>query len=398
MEEPIRRMLGLTKARFEDVIAGKESLGGHTGPDAIGRALDAIDLDRAIAHARADVRSGRKGVRDAAVRKLGYLKSARRLGLHPRDWMLDRAPVLPPVFRPVSVMAGSKLPMVADANYLYKELIEARDNLKDMQGRVGDVSEERAAHYAALKAVAGLGDPLHPKNRERGVRGVLKQIFGGSPKTGMVQRKLLASATDLVGRATIVPNPDLDMDQVGLPESRAWDVYQPFIVRRLVRRGMSRVDAVRAVRDRKPAAREAMEHEMDARPVIINRAPVHHRYGIMAFRPRLEQGETLQVPPLIVTGFGADFDGDAMQYHVPATDEAVKDAYDKMLPSRNLLAASSFKAHQLPKNEYAGGLYSASTLTSDKRPRVFATKADALAAYRRGEINADQPVEIVMDR
>jgi DNA-directed RNA polymerase subunit beta len=398
MEEPIRRMLGLTKAKFEDVIAGKEPLDGRTGPDAIGRALDKIDVDGAIAQARADIRSGRKGARDAAVRKLGYLKTAKKLGLHPRDWMLDKVPVLPPVFRPVSTMAGSKMPLVADANYLYKEVIEARDNLRDMKGRVDDVSEERAAAYGALKAVAGLGDPLHPKNRERGVRGVLKQVFGGSPKSGMVQRKLLASATDLVGRATIVPNPDLDMDQVGLPETRAWDVYQPFIVRRLVRRGMARIDAVRAVRDRKPEAREAMAHEMDARPVIINRAPVHHRYGIMAFRPRLEQGDTLHVSPLIVAGFGADFDGDAMAYHVPATDEAVKDAYEKMLPSRNLLAVSNFKAHNLPSREYAGGLYAASTGRADRRPRVFATRADALAAYRRGDINADQPIEVVMDR
>jgi DNA-directed RNA polymerase beta subunit len=395
MEEPIRRMLGLTKDRFLDVIAGKEKIGDYTGPDAIAKALNAIDVPKAITQARADIRAGRKGARDSAVRKLGYLKTLRKLKMHPRDWMLDNVPVLPPVFRPVSTMAGSKLPMVADANYLYKELIEARDNLRDMKGTVNDLSNERLAAYQTFKAVTGLGDPLHPKNQERGVRGMLKQVFGNSPKTGMVQRKLLSSATDLVGRATIVPNPDLDMDQVGLPENRAWDVYQPFIVRRLVRRGMNRIDAVRAVKDRKPEAREAMMHEMDARPVILNRAPVLHRYGIMAFRPRLEKGETLHVSPLIVTGFGADFDGDAMQYHVPATDEAVRDAYEKMLPSRNLLAAASFKVHNLPRNEYAGGLYSASTQRSDRRPRVFATKADALAAYRRGEINVDQPVEIV---
>jgi hypothetical protein len=398
MEEPIRRMLGMTEKKFLSVLSGKEELNGRTGSEAISKALDGIKLDQAINQARADIRSGRKGARDTAVRKLGYLKGAQKAGLHPRDWMLDKAPVLPPMFRPVSTMAGSKLPMVADANYLYKELIDARDNLRDMKTKVNDVSEERLAAYQTLKAVTGLGDPLHPKNQERGVRGVLKQVFGNSPKTGMVQRKLLSSATDLVGRATIVPNPDLDMDQVGLPENRAWDVYQPFIVRRLVQRGMARIDAVRAVKERKPSARAEMMHEMDSRPVIINRAPVLHRYGIMAFRPRLEQGETLHVSPMIVTGFGADFDGDAMQYHVPVTKEAVRDAYEKMLPSRNLLAAASFKAHQLPSREYAAGLYAATAGRSGKRPRTFATKADALAAYRRGDISADQPVEIVMDR
>ena len=227
---------------------------------------------------------------------------------------------------------------------------------------------------------------------------MLKQVFGNNPKTSMVQRKLLASATDLVGRATIVPNPDLDMDQVGLPETRAWDVYQPFIVRRLVRRGMSRIDAVRAVRDRKPEAREAMVHEMDARPVIINRAPVHHRYGIMAFRPRLEQGDTLHVSPLIVAGFNADFDGDAMAVSRPGHGRGragrLREDVAVQEPDGGLEL-------QGPPASRAGSTRPGSTrrrpTRSDKRPRVFATKADALAAYRRGDINVDQPIEIVTD-
>lgn len=395
MEEPIRRMLGLTEKRFLAVLAGREKLDDRTGPGAIQHALGRIDVDRAIDQARADVRAGRKGARDAAVRKLGYLKAARKTGVHPRDWTLDKVPVLPPAFRPVSVMGGSKLPLVADANYLYKEVLEAADNFRAMRGVAEDLSDERLALYGAFKGAVGLGDPLHPKNQERQVKGVLRHIFGGSPKSGVVQRKLLASSTDLVGRSVIVPDPGLDMDQVGLPETRAWEVYRPFIVRRLRRRGMPVADALRAVEDRTPLARGALVEEMGERPVIINRAPVLHRYGMMAFRPRLTAGDTLRVPPLIVTGFGADFDGDAMQYHVPAEEGAVRDAYDKMLPSRNLLAASNFRVHQLPGKEYGGGLYVATTARADRRPRTFATAADALAAYRRGEVGPDHPVEVV---
>jgi hypothetical protein len=395
MEEPIRRMLGLTEKRFLAILAGSEELGGRRGPAAIRHALDSIKLPEAIERARADVKSGRKGVRDAAVRRLGYLKSALKTGVHPRDWMLDKVPVIPPMFRPVSVMGGTKLPMVADANYLYKELMEAVDNQRAMSGQSADLSEERQAVYGAFKAVVGLGDPLHPKNQERQVRGLLRHVFGAGPKIGMVQRKLLASSTDLVGRSVIVPNPDLDMDQVGLPESRAWEVYRPFLIRRLVRRGMGHLAAARAVEDHTEQARQMLVDEMQERPVIINRAPVLHRYGMMAFRPQLMRGETLHVSPLIVTGFGADFDGDAMQYHVPALDEAVRDAYDKMLPSRNLLSVSNFRVHQLPGKEYGGGLYVATTARANRRPRVFATRADALAAYRRGDISHDHPVEII---
>jgi DNA-directed RNA polymerase subunit beta len=397
MEEPIRRMLGLTEKKFRDVLAGRVELNGSRGPSAIRKALATIRVPDVIAAARQEIRSGRKGARDAAVRKLGFLKGAEKTGVHPADWMLTKVPVLPPMFRPVATMGGTGVPLVADPNYLYQELHDANRNLAEMSGKVGDVGDERLALYDAFKGVTGLGDPLHPKNQERQVKGVLRHVFGtGGPKTGMVQRKLLGSATDLVGRAVITPNPDLDMDQVGIPEARAWDVYKPFIVRRLVRRGMKHLDAARHVVDRTDLARRALLEEMDARPVIINRAPVLHRYGVMAFKPRLTKGDVLQVSPMIVTGFGADFDGDAMQYHVPASDEAVNDAIDKMLPSRNLLAVSNFRVHQLPSKEYGGGLYEATTSINRKAPpRVYRTMEDVIRAYRSGEINTDHQVHIL---
>ncbi len=396
MEEPIRRMLNLTQKGFRDVLAGREPLNGRRGPLAIKHALDSLDVDRELDQVRAQVKSTRKGDRDVAMRKFGFLKSAQKYGIHPRDWMLDRVPVLPPAFRPVSVMQGSKLPMVADPNLLYKELHDANANLRDMAGSVDDLSDERDAVYDAFRGVTGLGDPLHPKNRERQVKGILKHVFGHSPKFGTVQRKLLGSTTDLVGRAVITPDPDLDMDQVGIPEGRAWEVYQPFIIRNLARKGVPRLRAVQAVKGRTGLAREALLAEMQSRPVFINRAPVLHRYGDMAFWPKLTSGETLRIPPLVVKGFGADFDGDTMQYHVPASDGAVRDAVGKMLPSRNLFAVSDFKAHQLPSQEYGGGLYTASAARDDKaHPRTFATMQDAIRAYHRGEVGVETPITVI---
>lgn len=397
MEEPIRRVLGLTKKRMEDVIAGKESFAGGTGPKAIQRALATIDVPKAIEQARADIASGKTTARDAAIRRLKYLKDTERLGIHPKEWMLTKAPVLPPTFRPVSTMGPKKLPMVADPNFLYKELFDANQSLREMSAELGDdVGEERLATYNALRAVTGLGDPIHPRNKERKVRGVLKHVFGSSPKVGVVQRRLLGSSVDLVGRSVITPNPDLDMDHVGIPEDKAWEIYKPFIVRRLVRGGSERHTAARAVEARSSRAREALNQEMSARPVIINRAPTLHRYGMMAAWPRLVKGSTLQVSPLVVGGFNADFDGDAMNYHVPSTDEAAHEAAEKMLPSRNLLSAANFGVLYRPSQEYTGGLYEASARRDKQnKPRVFATTADAIRAYRRGEINVDREVEII---
>jgi DNA-directed RNA polymerase beta subunit len=396
MEEPIRRVLGITENKMRDVLAGRAEIGGISGPRALQKALQSIDLPKAIEQTRLEIKSNKATVRDAAVRRFGFLKNAERLGIHPGDWMLDRVPVMPPKFRPVTTMGAKKLPLVADANYLYKELFDSNDMLRQMSDKVDDVGDERLSTYDAMKAVSGLGEPTHPKNQERGVKGLLKQIFGSSPKFGMIQRKLLSTTTDLVGRAAIIPNPDLDMDSVGLPEEKAWDLYTPYVVRHLVRRGMPRMQAAQRVKDKDPVAKDALVNEMKQRPVMIDRAPVLHRYGVMAFWPRITKGDTMQISPLVVGGFNADFDGDAMQFHLPADDDAAQEMAEKMLPSRNLFSASKFKAHYLPSQEYVGGLYHATTrIDKRNKPAVFETTADAIRAYNQGQISADRQVHIL---
>lgn len=398
MEEPIRRVLGLTTNKFNEILSGAETLNGISGPRAISTALQKLNLGSEIDQARMEIKSNRKTARDAAIRRLGYLKSAQRLGIHPKDWIVSKVPVLPPAFRPVSTMGAKKLPLVADPNYLYKELWDTNKALQDIAGQLddNDLGDERLATYQAFKAVTGLGDPTHPKNQERQVKGILKHVFGSSPKLGIVQRRLLGATTDLVGRSVIAPDPDLDMDQVGIPENQAWTIYRPIVIRQLVRRGMPRHQAARAVEERSQAARQVLLTEMDDGVVVINRAPTLHRYGMMAAKPRLVKGNVLKISPLVVGGFGADFDGDAMQFHVPVTDEARQEAIEKMLPSRNLLSAATFGVHYSPSQEYIGGLYEASARTDDSKPVVtFATTADAIRAYRQGRIDVGRRVEIL---
>lgn len=398
MEEPIRRILGLTGQQFEDIITGKAEIPGRPGlqgPLGLKTALDNFNVDAELAKAQQEAVSGKKTYRDKALGRLSYLKNMQRLGQHPSDWMLDRVPVMPPIYRPVSLMGNTGTQLVTDANYLYKELWDSNDNLKKLADRTDDVSEERLNVYNAFKGITGLGDPIRPENKEQDIKGILKHVFGTSPKFGVVQRKLLGSTVDLVGRATITPNPNLDMDQVGLPIDKAWTLYQPFVVRRLVRRGMGKVAAMEAVKGQTPAALKELQEEMQVRPVIINRAPVLHRYGIMAFWPQLTHSNTLEIPPLVTKGFGADFDGDAMQFHVPASADAVEEAKTRLLPSSNLLSVQGFDAHYLPQMEYVGGLWNATAKENKLPVRTFRTKKDAMEAYHRGEISADQQVQIV---
>jgi DNA-directed RNA polymerase subunit beta' len=387
-EEPIRTLLGLTSAKFEDVIAGREKLGGKTGSKAIHDALKNIKTADAIRYYEGVITSGRKTARDKAVKALGYLKGIAKGGLQPEDLMMSKVPVLPPNMRPITVFR--KMTMVADPNYLYRDLMLANETLGAVKKDIGEhhAGDERLAVYNSFKAVTGLGDPVQSKTKDKGVRGLLSHVFGaGSPKFGMFQRRVLSSSVDEVGRATITINPELNMDQVGLPEPKAWVIYRPFVMRRLVRRGMPALQAAKEVANQSKVAKDAMMEEIEERPVIINRAPVLHRYGFMAAWPKLVKGETLHVPPVICKGFNADFDGDAMNYHVPATDHAVKDAIEKMMPSRNLRAVKNFGVQYTPQNEFLMGLYLASTADNKNEHKVFANKKAVLDAWKRGELD-----------
>lgn len=279
------------------------------------------------------------------------------------------------------------MPLINDANYLYKELFEANANLRQIQAAVGAEAsgDERVATYNAFRAVTGLGDPIGQKNREKNVQGVLKSVFGSSPKFGTLQRKLISTTVDNVGRAVITPNPDLDMDSVGLPEQQAFKAYERFVVRRLVRQGLSMRAALEHVNNKSQLARKILLEEMDQRPVYISRAPVLHKFGILAMKPRITRGDTLQVSPLIVKGFNADFDGDAMNYHVPGKENARLEALERLLPSRNLFSLSDLKSVvHAPANEYIGGLFHATRKFSQRPKKIFRTIADMKRAYCAG--------------
>jgi DNA-directed RNA polymerase beta' subunit len=396
-EDPVRHMLGLTKNQFEQVISGQRDIPKFgTGALGIQAALKGINVPMEIARARQDFQRKRGAGRDAAARRLGYLIEAQKDSIHPSEWMMQHIPVLPPVFRQVSMMQGTGIPIVPDANFLYKELIEANKNHQEMSSQVSDVGPERLAVYKAYKAVTGLGDPLSKKLQEKKVGGILQRLVGSSPKMGTVQRRLLSQTVDLVGRATLIPNVDLGMDDVSIPEDKAWDVYRNFIVRRLKRKGMPVSEAMRQVENRAPVAKAEMLAEMAARPVLVSRAPVLHRYGIQAFWPKLTKNTAIELSPMVFAGFGADADGDALNWHVPVEDDAVREAKEKLLPSRSLISPADFKspAHSLTQ-EYIGGLHFLTTGKKDSKPRTFATSKDAIAAWRRGEIGGDDQINIL---
>lgn len=397
MEEPLRRMLGMTEAKFRDVMAGKETIQTGTGPEAIYKAACALNIDNEIYRARNDIKSGRSTYRDAAIKRLGYLKSAKKLGQEPKDWFLSKVPVIPPFFRPVSTMGEKKMPLVADPNYLYKALFDTNQAYKANRKVFGDENSGDLGLevYDAFKAVTGLGDPTTKELKQKEVKGLLGSIFGSGAKYGMMQTKLLGTPADMAGRGVIVPNPDLDMDSVEIPENIAWDSYKPFVVRELRRHGRNGMQALQEVENKTKAAREALQKVMESRPVLLNRAPTLHKYGLMALFPKLVKGDAIRVNPFVCPGYNADFDGDTMVFHVPTTDEACQEAIDRMLPSKNLLGAGDFKAIATISKDHLAGLYESTRERPGKPVRTFRSSEDVVAAWRRGEIGPADKVRVL---
>lgn len=404
-EKPILQLTGLQKAQygglvdgvlFVDPETGEFADQGLTGGRAIQKRLSLIDVDKDI-KTNTDLAKNATTAKklDEANKKLKYLHALKKLGIRPEEaYIQTKMPVIPPQFRPIIEMEDGQISNPG-INTLYRDVGLISDELK-WQNSIDfipdDVSAElRADLYKGTKAVAGLGDPTvrYPKSRKP--QGFISQIAGTGTKAkeGFFIKKVLRRNQDLVGRGTIIPEPKLGLDEVGLPEEMAWNLFEPFVTRRLVNMSGKRPnDAMQEIKDRTIGARAALEAEMADRPVLLNRAPSLHKFSIMAFKPKLTDGKAIKIPPLVVKGFNADFDGDTMTVHVPILAEAVAEA-EKMLPSNNLFSPGTGQVMIQPQNESALGLYQLSQATEGSKrimellPKELQTKYEGVTLDKK---------------
>jgi DNA-directed RNA polymerase subunit beta' len=221
----------------------------------------------------------------------------------------------------------------------------------------------------------------------------MARIAGTSPKTGFFQSKLIRKQQDLSGRGVIVPDASLNMDEVGLPEDMAWKMYAPFIAKNLITKGYTGIRSKELIEQKHALARDAMQQEIQGRPVLINRAPTLRRYNVLASYPKLVPGKALRVHEFQAPILGGDFDGDAVQVFVPVSPQAVAEA--KTMTLSNMVLGDQYRKQVLvaPDQDATMGLWQATQPAQGKK-RVFASKEEALAAYHRGEIALTTPVEI----
>jgi DNA-directed RNA polymerase subunit beta len=396
-EKPARELLGMTEKEFSDVLYGE-------GAATIKKRLNKLDLDKLRSNLQANVRrkmdSTSKSAMDSVdrdVRRLKYIRALRKEKLKPGDaYVLSKVPVVPPVMRPVT-SGGSGQVLVSDPNFLYKDLLVVNNAIKDTPAEIRaieDPAKARKELQGAVRAIFGTAPPVNDKTKARGAVGFITQIAGqGSPKAGFFHSKLLTRQQDLSGRGTIAPDPSLGLDEIGIPVKMLWKQYSPFIVRRLVQKGYPVVEARKMVDEQTPAAKRELELEIKDRPVLVNRAPTLHRFGLVSAYAKPVSGKTIRLNPFAEEGLNADYDGDAVQIHVPATQAGLHDARDMTL-SKLLFADGTKNTLMIrPQHEAVVGAYLA-TQKPKGAVKKFKSKAAAMAAYNRGEISMSTPVQI----
>ncbi len=388
-EDYLRKLLKVTKLQYEKLIID----------GSIGKMLNDIHLDDKITEYKKYLKTGKKTDRDNTVKVLSFLQTLKKEGMHPRDLLLTKVPVIPAQFRPIIAQGDKILP--SPVNNLYKDLMLNNNELKDLKDVPQDIQDTlKREQYAAVKAIFGLGDPISPKNREKEIKGLLSTTLGtkgGSAKTTMFQAKVVNKSLDLVGRAVLTPDATLDLDNASVPQDVLWKTYSPFIIRRLVQKGVPATKAMEYVKNHNPMAVEALTEELAHRPAIISRDPVLHKFNLTGFylKPNADpKDKTIKLNPLVFKSFGADNDGDQLNVNVPASEEARLEVRDKMLPSRNLLSPKGFQPMYTPSNESALGLFQLSTSHSTEKPLIYKSESEVVEDWKKGKLNIADNVQI----
>jgi hypothetical protein len=391
-EDPVRRLLGMTKQKFKEEVRKEGGAG-------IKRKLNRINLDQKEKELRELTKSARGAELDNTVKQLKYVRALKENGFNKAGdaYTLSKIPVVPPAMRPILPSSRGGEIQVSDINYMYRDLGLASEALRGTKeiGLPSAVEDSRQHLYDNTSALFGLTPPVSPQLKGRHAKGFIEQITGtGSPKTGFLHKKILKRQQDLSGRATATPDNTLNMDQIGVPEDMLWETYSKFIMRALIAQGYKPTRAREMIEERHPAAKAVLDNEITHRPMFVNRAPSLHKHNMVAAFPVPVPGKSLRVNPFMERGQNLDYDGDTMQLHVPISNEATREARELTLSKLLFSDKSRDDLMIFPQHEAILGTYMATSKPGTGAAKKFKNQADAMAAYRRGEIDLSTPIQI----
>ncbi len=335
------------------------------GAEALEMLLKRIELDQLSYNLRHQAATDTSQQRKAeALKRLKVVEAFReartRIENRPEWMIIKMVPVIPPELRPLVPLDGGRF-ATSDLNDLYRRVIIRNNRLKRLIDIKAPEVILRNEKRMLQEAVDSLFDNSRKVNavRSDGNRALksLSDMLKG--KQGRFRQNLLGKRVDYSGRSVIVVGPELKMHECGLPKAMAAELFKPFIIRKLIERGIVKtVKSAKKIVDRKdPVVWDILENVLKGHPVLLNRAPTLHRLGIQAFQPKLIEGKAIQLHPLTCTAFNADFDGDQMAVHVPLGQEAILEASLLMLSTHNILNPANGAPIAVPSQDMVLGLY-----------------------------------------
>jgi len=362
------------------------------GAEAVHGLLQRIDLDGlsfSLRNAAANETSQQR--KADALKRLSVVESFREAGTHivnKPEWMvMQYIPVIPPELRPLVPLDGGRFAS-SDLNDLYRRVIIRNNRLKRLLEIKAPEVILRNEKRMLQEAIDSLFDNSRKSNavKAEGGRALksLSDVLKG--KQGRFRQNLLGKRVDYSGRSVIVVGPELKMHECGLPKDMAAELFKPFVIRKLIERGIVKtVKSAKKLVDKKEAVIwDILENILKGHPVLLNRAPTLHRLSIQAFQPKLVEGKAIQLHPLVTSSFNADFDGDQMAVHVPLSSAAVLEAQLLMLSSHNILNPQNGTPITLPSQDMVLGLY---YITKGKKTTETETvKGQGMAFYSMDEV------------
>lgn len=372
-----------------------------TGGNALHEMLSHVDIQHQLSELKKEIHKVKSvSKKDDMVKQIKYLSSLDKSQSRPEDsYILHHMPVIPPITRPVIPKSGNRIEY-ADINHLYKDHMLVNKKFEEIKDDVLDSAlvQERSNLYDGAKAIMGVGEAITGSSRGSELKGFLKQIAGeGGPKMGLFQSKILSKKQDFSGRATIYAEPNLGFNEIACPEDMIWTMYEFHIIRDLVKSGYSYTEAKKAVEGRSPAAKSSFAKLIKQIPIIANRAPTLMQSNVTAHYPVPIKGKTLGINPIHLPLYAGDFDGDALTVHVPITPEAIEEAKKKLLPEHHIYDFRKGIGFSLvaPGHEAIIGSVHMTEPDMHQKVREFKTEADAVQAYRSGELEINTPIKIL---
>ena len=374
------------------------------GAEAFYDILKRLDLDALSKELWNEIKTtGSKQKRKKAIKRLKVVDAFQKTENQPEWMILTVLPVIPPDLRPMVQLDGGRF-ATSDLNDLYRRVINRNNRLKRLlELGAPDVivrNEKRMLQEAVDSLIdnSQRGKALSRRGR-RELKSLSDMLKG---KKGRFRRNLLGKRVDYSGRSVIVSGPRLKMSQCGLPKKMALELFRPFVISILEKRGFATnvKGAKRLIERNRPEVWEALEEAVKSRPVLLNRAPTLHRLGIQAFEVQLIEGSAIQLHPLVCPAFNADFDGDQMAVHVPLSQKAVTEARELMLSTKNLLKPANGEPIIAPSKDMVLGVFFLTR--EDERPypgdgRIFSTMIEVETAYLLDQVKIPTKIKILAE-